>query len=68
MLKHLIGAVVLTIIAFVTRFGVFLPTFDIYIHDRYIVIVPRVVSFWLLLAIAAVWLIIAASKFRHRST
>lgn len=62
MWKHLIGVAVLTTIAFVVRFAVFLPSLDIYIHDTYIVIVPREVGFWLLLAMATVWLILAASK------
>jgi hypothetical protein len=68
MLKHLIGVAVLTTIAFVVRFAVFLPSLDIYIHDTYIVIIPLVVGFWLLLALATVWLVLAAAKFRHRSS
>jgi hypothetical protein len=68
MRKHLVGVAVLTIIAFAFRFAQFLPTVDIYTHDRYIVIVPRVFGFWILLAIAALWLVVAASKFRQRSS
>jgi hypothetical protein len=68
MLKHLVGVAVLAIIAFVVRFTVFLPPLDIYIHDRYVVIVPRVLTFWLLLAMATGWLILAAARFRHRSS
>ena len=67
MLKHLIGAGLLAIVAFVFRFRVLPRTFDIYVHDTYIVIVPRVIAFWLLLAVAAVWLVFAALKFHHRS-
>ena len=68
MLKHLVGVAVLTIIAFAFRFAVFLPTVDVYAHDRYIVIVPRVIGFWILLAIAAAWLIVAPFKFHQRSS
>ena len=68
MLKHLNGVAVLTTIAFVVRFAVFLPSTDIHNTYIYIAIVPRVVGFWLLLAIATVWLILVASKFRHRSS
>jgi hypothetical protein len=68
MLKHLMGAGVLTIVAFVIDFGVFPPTLDIHIHDADIVIFPRVITFWLLLAVAALWLLMAAFKFRHRSS
>jgi hypothetical protein len=67
MLKHLIGAGLLTIVAFVIRFGVSPSTLDIFVHDTYIVIVPRVIAFWLLLAVSAVWLVFAALKFHHRS-
>ena len=68
MLKHIFGVSVLTIVAFVVRFVIFLPTLDISIHDTYIVVVPQVAAFWLLLAIAAVWLVLAVSKLRHRNS
>jgi hypothetical protein len=65
-LKTFIGAGVLAILAFVIRFGVFLPVgVDISIHDTYWVVPLRVVSFWILLGTAAVWLLIAAYKFSH---
>ena len=51
-------------VAFVIRFGVFGPTLDIHIHGTYIVIAPRVITFWLLLVVAAVWLAMTAFKFR----
>jgi hypothetical protein len=67
MLKHFIGAGLLTIVAFVIRFRVLPRTLDIYVHDTYIVMLPSVIVFWLLLAVAAVWLVLAALKFHHRS-
>ena len=67
MLKHFIGAGLLTIVAFVIRFRVSLRTLDIYVHDTYIVIIPRVIAFWLLLAVSAVWFAFAALKLHHRS-
>ena len=67
MLKHLLGAALLTMFAFVIRFLVFPRTLDIHIHDTYLVIVPTVIAFWFLLAVAAVWVIWAALKFSHQS-
>jgi hypothetical protein len=68
-LKTFIGAGVLAILAFVIRFGVFLPVgVDISIHDTYWVVPLRVVSFWILLGTAAVWLLIAAYKFSHHGS
>lgn len=67
MLKHLIGAGLLTLVAFVIRFRVLPRTLDIYVHDTYIVVIPRLIAFWLLLAVAAVWLVFAALKFHHRN-
>ena len=67
MLKHLVGAGLLTIVAFVIRFRVLPRTLDIHVHDTYIVIIPRVIAFWLLLAVAAFWLVFAALRFHHRS-
>jgi hypothetical protein len=59
---------VLAILAFVIRFGVFLPLgMDISIHDTYFVIPLRVVGFWILFGTAAVWLLIAGYKFSRRS-
>ena len=67
MLKHLIGAGLITLVAFVIRFRVLPRTLDIYVHDTYIVVTPRVSAFWLLLAVAAVWLVFAAFKFHRRN-
>lgn len=68
-MKHLIGAGFVTILAFLVRF-VLPVTFglDILVHDTYRVVPLRVVSFWVLLVIAAAWLVIAAFKLvRHIS-
>ena len=67
MLKHLIGAGLLTILAFVIRFRVFPRTLDIHVRDIYVVIIPSVIAFWLLLAVAAVWVAFATLRFLHRS-
>lgn len=68
-MKHLIGAGLVTILAFVARFVLPLPfALDIYIHETYRVVPLRVFSFWALLVIAAAWLLIAAFKLiRHAS-
>jgi hypothetical protein len=65
--KHLIGAGLVTILAFVVRFVLPLPfAMDIYVHDSYRVVPLRVVSFWVLLVTSAAWLVIAAFKLiRH---
>jgi hypothetical protein len=68
-LKTFIGAGALAILAFVIRFGVFVPVgVDISIHDTYWVVPLRVVSFWILLGTAAVWLLIAAYKLSHHGS
>ena len=66
-MKHLIGAGLLLILAFVVRFALRLPiALDIYLHGTYRVVPLRIVSFWVLLVVAAVWLVIAALKLvRH---
>ena len=66
MLKHLIGAGLL-ILAFVIRFRVFPRILDIHVRDIYVVIIPSVIAFWLLLAVAAVWVAFATLRFLHRS-
>jgi hypothetical protein len=61
--KHLIGAGLVTILAFVVRFVLPLPfAMDIYVHDSYRVVPLRVVSFRVLLVTSAAWLVIAAFK------
>jgi hypothetical protein len=67
--KHVIGAGLVAILAFLVRFVLPLPVaLDIYIRDTYRVIPLRVVSFWMLLMIAAAWLVVAAFKvIRHTS-
>ena len=68
-MKHLIGAGLVTIFAFVVRFMLPLPVaVDISIHDTYRVVPLRTVSFWVLLVIAAAWLMIGALMLiRHTS-
>jgi hypothetical protein len=67
--KHLIGAGLVTILAFVVRFVLPLPfALDIYVHDTYRVVPLRVFSFWVLLVIAAAWLAIAACKAIRRTS
>jgi hypothetical protein len=65
--KHLIGAGLVAILAFVVRFVLPLPfALDIYVHDTYLVVPLRIVSFWALLATSTGWLVIAAFKLiRH---
>jgi heme/copper-type cytochrome/quinol oxidase subunit 1 len=68
-MKHFIGIAVLVALALVVRLWAF-PRFglDIHIHDTYYVIAPlRIIGFWLLMGVAAVWFVIAAYKF-GRST
>lgn len=66
-MKHLIGAGLVAILAFVVRCVLPLPFgLDIYIHDTYRVVPLGIVGFWVLLAIAAVWLVIAAFKVIRR--
>ena len=68
-MKHVIGAGLLAILAFLVRFVLPLPVaLDIYIRDMYRVIPLRVVSFWMLLAIAAAWLVVAAFKVIHHTS
>lgn len=68
-MKHLVGAGLVAILAFVVGFVLPLPfTLDLYVHDTYLVVPLRIVSFWVLLAVSAVWLGIAALKLmRHTS-
>jgi hypothetical protein len=68
-MKHFIGAGVLVVLALVVRFGA-LQRFglDIYAHDTLRVIPLRIIGFWLLMGIAAVWFVVAAYKFGRNST
>lgn len=68
-MKHVIGAGLIAILAFFVRFVLPVPVaLDIYIRDTYRVIPLRAVSFWMLLVIAAAWLVIAGFKvIRHTS-
>lgn len=68
-MKHLIGAGLVAILAFVVGFVLPLPFgLDIHIHDTYRLVPLRIVGFWVLLAIAAVWLVIAAFKVIRRNS
>ena len=68
-MKHLIGAGLVAILAFVVRFVLRLPfSLDIYVHDTYRVVPLGIVVFWVLLAIAAVWLGVAAFRWIRRSS
>lgn len=68
-MKHLIGAGLVTILAFVARFVLPLPLLlDIYVHDTYRAVPLGIISFWVLLAIAAAWLVIAAFKSIRRTS
>jgi hypothetical protein len=68
-MRNFIGIGLLLALALVVRFAVFSNKgVDIFIHDTYHVIPLRMVTFWLLIAIATVWLLITAAKFaRHDS-
>jgi hypothetical protein len=63
-MKHFIGVAVLVALALVVRFwafqriGLFIP-----IHDTFYVMPLRIIAFWLLMGVAAVWFVIAAYKF-----
>lgn len=68
MRKHYLGAAVLALSAFVVRFGTSVPaaSWDIYMRDTYIVVLPRVIAFWLLLASAAACLTVAVLGSQRR--
>jgi hypothetical protein len=68
-MKHFIGPGVLLALGLVVRFAAFQRVgLDIYVHNTSRVIPIRVVGFWLLTGIAAVWFLFAAYKFgRHSS-
>ena len=59
----LLALAVLVRFVVLQRFGV-----DIYIHDTYRFIPIREVGFWLLIATAAIWFLIAAYKFVRYSS
>jgi hypothetical protein len=68
-MKHFIGVAALVALALAVRFfWIFRSTLDVIIHDTYYVIPLRIIGFWLLMGIAAVWFVVAAFKFgRHSS-
>jgi hypothetical protein len=69
-MKHFIGVAMLVVLALVGRFWMFQRIFLGYMHGgtfRAGVSLGTIV-FWLLMGVAAVWLVIAAYKFgRHRT-
>jgi hypothetical protein len=66
-MKHLIGAGLVIILAFVVRSALpFSVALDIYITHR---VVPlRIVGFWALLVISAAWLLFATFKLIRRTS
>jgi hypothetical protein len=64
-MKHFIGAAVLVALALALRFLLSSPlSLDILIHGTYYVMPPlRIIGFWLLMGVAAVWFVIAAFRF-----
>ena len=68
-MRHVIGIGFLLVLALVVRLGAFSNVgVDIYVHDTYRVIPLRIVGFWVLIGIASVWFLIAASKFARRGS
>ena len=67
-MKHLIGAGLVAILAFVVRFVVPLPfALDLYVHDTYGALPIGIIGFWVLLLTATVWLAIAGLKLIRRT-
>jgi hypothetical protein len=68
-MKHFIGVAVLVVLALVVRFWLF-PHFslDVVVHAKYYVIPYRIIGFWLLMGVAAVWFVIAVFKFGRYKT
>jgi hypothetical protein len=67
-MKHSIGAGLFVVLALFVRFGPFRRFgVGINLHATYFVIGLPVLGFWLLMAIAAVWLLIGAYLAGHHS-
>ena len=67
-MKPFICAGVFVVLALVVRFGVFSRFgIGIHIHDTYYAISLRVVVFWLLIGIAAVWFLVGAYKLARQN-
>jgi hypothetical protein len=64
-MKHFIGVVVLVALALVVRFLLFQRfALGFYRHASTFQVIPvRIIGFWLLMGIAAVWFVVAAYKF-----
>jgi hypothetical protein len=62
--KHFIGVAVLVALALACRFWLFSRfSLDIHVHDAYYAMPIRMICFWLLMGVAAVWFVIAVHKF-----
>jgi hypothetical protein len=59
-MKHFVGVAVLVALALAVRS---LLSSRIGVHATYFVIPLRIIGFWLLMGVAAVWFLIAAFKF-----
>jgi heme/copper-type cytochrome/quinol oxidase subunit 1 len=71
-MKHLIGVAMLVVLALVVRFLLSpRPSLDLHVHATYFVISVislRIIVFWLLMGVAAVWSVIAAYKFGRQGS
>lgn len=65
LIRHFIGVGVLVALALAVRFWLSSNfSIDFYIHAKYFHVLPlRIIVFWLLMVVAAVWFVIAAYKF-----
>ena len=66
LIKHFIGCAVLVALALAVRF-LLSPrlSLNIYVHNYYFMPPLRLIGFWLLMGVAAVWFVIAVYKFRR---
>jgi len=65
LMKHFIGVAVLVVLAVAVRFLLFQRfALGFYRHASTFQVIPvRIIGFWLLMGIAAVWFVVAAFKF-----
>jgi amino acid transporter len=69
-MKHYIGIAVLVALAFIERLLPFALRFvglDIHIHDEYVVVSSRIVLFWFLIGIAAIWFLFVVGRRPRRA-
>jgi hypothetical protein len=64
-MKHFIGVAVIVALALVVRFLLFQRfALGFYRHASTFQVIPvRIIGFWLLMGVAAVWFVVAAYKF-----